>query len=94
MAARKHHFMNPESTEGTLLIVDDEPRGREALEGLLLNQGYRLEFDARYLVVGRVSVVHGKVQLMVCSNSASLIGWDIPAIFRPPIAHPMPISPA
>jgi CheY-like chemotaxis protein len=32
--------------QGTLLIVDDEPRGREALEGLLLNQGYRLHFAA------------------------------------------------
>ena len=30
--------------QGTLLIVDDEPGGREALEGLLLNQGYRLAF--------------------------------------------------
>ncbi len=30
--------------QGTLLIVDDEPGGREALEGLLLNQGYRLNF--------------------------------------------------
>jgi two-component system cell cycle response regulator len=29
---------------GTLLIVDDERGGREALEGLLLNQGYRLAF--------------------------------------------------
>jgi two-component system cell cycle response regulator len=38
--------MNPESTEGTLLIVDDDPGGREALEGLLLNQGHRLEFAA------------------------------------------------
>jgi two-component system cell cycle response regulator len=32
--------------QGTLLIVDDEPGGREALEGLLLNQGYRLAFAA------------------------------------------------
>jgi two-component system alkaline phosphatase synthesis response regulator PhoP len=31
---------------GTLLIVDDEPAGREALEGLLLHQGYRLAFAA------------------------------------------------
>ncbi len=30
--------------QGTLLIVDDERAGREALEGLLLNQGYRLHF--------------------------------------------------
>ena len=30
--------------QGTLLIVDDERGGREALEGLLLNQGYRLAF--------------------------------------------------
>jgi two-component system, cell cycle response regulator len=30
--------------QGTLLIVDDETGGREALEGLLLNQGYRLSF--------------------------------------------------
>jgi two-component system cell cycle response regulator len=30
--------------QGTLLIVDDEPGGRDALEGLLLNQGYRLNF--------------------------------------------------
>jgi two-component system cell cycle response regulator len=29
---------------GNLLIVDDEPAGRDALEGLLLNQGYRLNF--------------------------------------------------
>jgi two-component system cell cycle response regulator len=32
--------------QGTLLIVDDERGGREALEGLLLNQGYRLAFAA------------------------------------------------
>jgi two-component system cell cycle response regulator len=32
--------------QGTLLIVDDEPSGREALEGLLLHQGYRLAFAA------------------------------------------------
>jgi CheY-like chemotaxis protein len=32
--------------QGTLLIVDDEPAGREALEGLLLNQGYRLNYAA------------------------------------------------
>ena len=32
--------------QGTLLIVDDERGGREALEGLLLNQGYRLTFAA------------------------------------------------
>ena len=32
--------------QGTLLIVDDEPAGREALEGLLLNQGYNLHFAA------------------------------------------------
>jgi len=32
--------------QGTLLIVDDEAGGRDALEGLLLNQGYRLNFAA------------------------------------------------
>jgi len=30
--------------QGTLIIVDDESGGRQALEGLLLNQGYRLAF--------------------------------------------------
>jgi two-component system cell cycle response regulator len=38
--------MSSETVRGTLLIVDDERGGREALEGLLLNQGYRLEFGA------------------------------------------------
>jgi CheY-like chemotaxis protein/signal transduction histidine kinase len=38
--------MSIEPGQGTLLIVDDERGGREALEGLLLNQGYQLEFGA------------------------------------------------
>lgn len=28
-----------------ILIVDDEPLGRDVLEGLLLNEGYKLIFD-------------------------------------------------
>jgi two-component system cell cycle response regulator len=38
--------MSTEPIQGTLFIVDDERGGREALEGLLLNQGYHLEFGA------------------------------------------------
>lgn len=34
------------SDQSLILIVDDEPVGREALEGPLLNQGYTLEFAA------------------------------------------------
>ncbi len=30
----------------TILIVDDDPRGRAVLEGLLLNEGHKLEFAA------------------------------------------------
>src|SRR5262245_46639209 len=36
-----NHMM---SYQSTILIVDDEPVGRAALEALLLNQGYRLMF--------------------------------------------------
>jgi two-component system cell cycle response regulator len=38
--------MSEEPIQGILLIVDDEPGGRDALEGLLLHQGYGLEFAA------------------------------------------------
>ncbi len=31
--------------ETTILIIDDEPAGREALEGVLYSQGYKLVFS-------------------------------------------------